>query len=106
MPTRQNLFQSLQKTAQELSLEDLYELQRFADYLIHTQPKDGARLSIHEFSAQRTQQTGVLISYMLQRSRLISLVNHLANIILHAETLSASEKLEAREAIKKATWIH
>lgn len=105
MPTRQNLFQSLQKTAQELSDEDLYELQRFADYPINIQPKDGARLSIHELPTQQKQQTSILISYVLQRSHLISMVNHLANIILHAETLSASDKLEAQEAIKKASWI-
>ena len=105
MPTRQNLFQSLQKTARELSDEDLYELQRFANYLINTQPKDGARLSIHELPSQHNQQASVLISYVLQRSHLISMVNHLANIILHAETLSPSDKLEAQEAIKKASWI-
>lgn len=105
MPTRQNLFQSLQKTAQELPDEDLYELQRFAEYLINTQPKDGARLSIHELASQHNQQTSVLITYVLQRSHLISMVNHLANIILHAETMSPSDKLEAQEPIKKASWI-
>jgi hypothetical protein len=104
MPTKQTLIQSLQRTAQELRDEDLIELQRFADYLINTQPKDGARLSIHELPSQH-QQASVLISYVLQRSHLISMVNHLANIILHAETLSPSDKLEAQEAIKKASWI-
>ena len=105
MPTRQYLFQSLQKTTQELSDEDLYELQRFANYLINTQPKDGTRLSIHELPPQHNQQASVLISYVLQRSHLISMVNHLANIILHSETMSPSDKLEAREAVKKASWI-
>jgi hypothetical protein len=33
------------------------------------------------------------------------MVNHLANIILRAETLSPNDKLEAQEAIKKASWI-
>jgi hypothetical protein len=90
--------------AQELPDEDLIELQRFADYLINTQPKDGARLSIHELPSQH-KQTSVLISYVLQRSHLISMVNHLAKIILHAETMSASDTLEVQEAIKKASWI-
>ena len=104
MPNRQKSVQALLKIAQELPDEDLIELQRFAEYLINTQPKDGARLSIHELSSGH-QQTSVLITYVLQRSHLISMVNHLANIILHAETLSASDKLEAQEAIKKASWI-
>jgi len=106
MVIRQQAIQSLQKAAQELSDEDLYELQRFADYLTNTERKDGARLSIDELLAQHEQQTSVLISYMLQRSRLISLVNRLANIIIYAETVTPREKLEAQEAIKKARWIH
>ena len=102
MHTKQILIHSLQMTAQNLCEDDLHELQRFADYLIHTEPKDGARLSVHQISVQ---QTSVLITYVLQRSHLISMVNHLANIILRAEGLSASDKLEAQEAIKKASWI-
>ena len=105
MQTRQKSMQSLLRITQELSDEDLYELQRFAEYLINTQPKDGARLSIHELPSQQQKQTSVLITYVLQRSHLISMVNHLANIILHSETLSPSDKLEAQEAIKKASWI-
>lgn len=105
MPTRQILIQSLQRTAQELPDEDLIDLQRVAEYLINTQPKDGARLSIHELPSQHNQQTSVLITYVLQRSHLISMVNYLANIILNAEAMSPSDKLEAQEAIEKASWI-
>lgn len=105
MPTRQMLMQSLQKAAQKLTEEDLLEMQRFAEYLANAQYKDGTRLGIHELPAQHDQQSSLLITYILERSRLISMVNHLADIILHAESLSASDKWEAQEAIKKASWI-
>ena len=105
MPSRQLLIQSLQKAAQKLTEEDLLELQRFAEYLTSAQPKDGARLNIHELPAQHDQPSSLLITYILERSRLISMVNHLANIILHAENLSANDKWEAQEAMKKASWI-
>ena len=104
MPNRQKLMQSLLRITQDLSDEDLYELHCFADYLINTQPRDGTRLNVHELPSQH-KQTSVLITYVLQRSHLISMVNHLANIILHAEASSPSDKLEAQEAIKRASWI-
>src|SRR5690242_1238229 len=106
MQTRQEIIQSLQRATQSLSVEDLCELQRFAEYLIDNQlNKDGARLSIHELPTQHNQQTSILITYVLQRSHLISMINRLAHIILHAEGLSPGDKLEAQEAIKKASWI-
>ena len=97
--------QTLIAIAQELPDEDLCELQRFAEYLINIEPMDGARLHIQQLPAQHHQQTSVLITYVLQRTHLISMVNHLANIILHAESMSPSDKLEAQETIKKVSWI-
>ena len=105
MRTRQLLIESLQKAAQKLTEEDLLELQRFAEYLANAEPKDGARLRIHELPAQYDQPSSLLITYILERSRLISMVDHLANIILRAENLSANDKWEAQEAMKKAGWI-
>ena len=105
MPTRQMLIQSLQKAAQELPEEDLLEIQRFAEYLANAQHQDGARPGIHGLPAQHDQQSCLLITYILERNRLISMVNYLADIILHAESLSTNDKWEAQEAMKKANWI-
>ena len=68
-------------------------------------PKAVRELDIHELPAQHDRQSSLLITYILERSRLISMVNHLADIILHAENLSANDKWEAQEAVKKASWI-
>lgn len=87
MPSRPKLMQSILRTTKELSDEDLDELQCFADYLINSHPSGDARLTIHELPSQH-KQTSVLITYILQ-----------------AEASSPSDKLEAQEAIKKASWI-
>lgn len=102
---KQEMIESLKNTAEKLPDDDLEEIRLYAEYLISKKPEVGAHLGIHEFLEQHEEHARLMISFILQRSRLISMVNRLARIILETKNVDDIDRLEAEEAIKKATWI-
>jgi hypothetical protein len=105
MQNKPELIESLKNIAEKLPEDDLEEIRLYAEYLNTKRPKVGAHVGIHEFLEQHEGHARLMISFILQRSRLISMVNRLAKIVLETKIVSDIDRSEAEEAIEKANWI-
>jgi len=96
---------ALQDTAQQLSEEDLREISTYAEYLVTKQMNQESHIHVNELVMQHEENSRLLITFILQRSRLISILTHLADIIVRAATIGEQEKHEAQTAMQTANWI-
>ncbi|MEW6404716.1 MAG: hypothetical protein AB1649_23210 [Chloroflexota bacterium] len=105
MQNKSELIESLKNVAEKLSEHDLQEIRLYAEYLNTKRPGAGEHVGMHEFLEQHEEHGRMIITFILQRSRLIATVNRLAQIILSAQNVNDIHRSEAEEAIKKVTWI-
>ena len=105
MSSRQTSIDSLTAITEKLSDKDVRELQGYAYYLFAKHCKQESHIHVNELLMQHDENTKLLVTYILQRSRLISMVNQMAHIILRNQTSSETDRCEAQESMKKANWI-
>jgi hypothetical protein len=98
MQNKPELLESLKTVAEKLPEDDLKETQLYAEYLISKRPYVAEHVGIHEFLEQHEEHGRLMISLILQRSRLISMVNRLAQIILEAKNVSDIERRKPKKS--------
>src|SRR5262245_23815050 len=104
MQTKPELIESLKHVTEKLPEDDLQEIRVYAEYLNAKRLELGAYIGIDEFLEKHEEHARLMLGIILQRSRLISMVNRLAQIILSAKNVSDMHRAEAEEALKKVSW--
>jgi hypothetical protein len=69
------------------------------------QLKQESHVDANKLLKQYEENSRLLNIFILQRSRLIAMLTHLADIIVHAQAIGEQEKHEAQAAMQEANWI-
>jgi hypothetical protein len=84
---------------------DIRKVQDYMEYLVARRSRQEPQVSMTELRLQNNEATDLMLTIILQRGHLISMVNHLANIIVQNENMKSEDKLEAQKAVNKANSL-
>jgi hypothetical protein len=84
---------------------DLQKIQDYMEYLVARRSGQEPQVSMNELRLQNNEATDLMLTIILQRGYLISMVNDLANIIFQSENMKSENKLEAQKAVNKANSL-